>query len=375
MRCHTAVALGLLTSPWICGSVLADLITDPNDPRSWQGATVGTFALLYYGADTLETRQMVVDNQLLDDGVFDSSSSFAATLVANAWSTAPGAGGCLGTSSDLTGTGSYFYSCGLVDLFTAANSIDNLWFQTSGVVGETIFDLGLLAPKAAVFNTIDHGPLPQEAIESTVYLSNDMVAWTPAVVQRVWLEGFQSNLGILWDGFVYVVGTESGEEFRYVSIVHGGPGALIDDGDNEINGVLGVNGDGNPCGSLASFQNYGAGTAGTLGVPSLSLSGPPSLGSSFELLIGNSLGLPTHACLLIGSAPMAMPTIYGFELLVNPKRVRPVFLDTTGASLPMSLGTSITLCGTHHYLQLVHLDPAAPGSVAATQGLEIVIGQ
>lgn len=112
--------------------------------------------------------------------------------------------------------------------------------QTSNVIGDYIWDFGYQASKAAVFNTIDHGPLPQEAIESTVYLSNDQITWTEAVVERVWLEGFQANLGINWDGFVYAVGTGTTDTFQYASVIWGGPGALISDGDNEINGLLGL---------------------------------------------------------------------------------------------------------------------------------------
>jgi hypothetical protein len=76
-----------------------------------------------------------------------------------------------------------------------------------------------------------------------VYLSNDKIAWTQAVVQRVWLEGFKPNTGILWDGFTYAVGTGTNTTFRYASIIHGGPGALINDGDDEINGIMGLRGD------------------------------------------------------------------------------------------------------------------------------------
>ena len=43
-----------------------------------------------------------------------------------------------------------------------------------------------------------------------------------------------------WDGFVYAVGTGTTETFRYASITHGGPGSLIQDGDNEINGIMGT---------------------------------------------------------------------------------------------------------------------------------------
>lgn len=232
----------LLSGLVVAHASQAALVTDPNDARSWQGATVGTFAQLYYGSDTAANRQLVVDNKLLDDGIFNPSGYVASTLIKSIGQYSNQGGG---TSSDLTGTGGYGYSCcGAPDSrFAAANAIDNQWMQTSGVVGETVWDLGFQATKAAVFNTIDHGPMPQEAIESTVYLSNDQVNWTQAVVERVWLEGFQTNTGIQWDGFTYAVGTGTNTTFRYASIIWGGPGALIADGDNEINGILGTRAD------------------------------------------------------------------------------------------------------------------------------------
>lgn len=237
------VACVLTTAMFLVGHARGAIVTDPNDVRSWQGATVGTFAGLYYGSDTLANRQHVVDNQLLDDGLFNSAGFLAGSLVSNAWSNGSVS---TGSSTDSTGTGSYDYVLG-GNAFTAANGIDNLWLQTSGVVGQTVWDLGFQATKAAVFNTIDHGPLPQEAIESTVYLSNDLSGpWTQGVVERVWLEGFQTNTGILWDGFVFAVGTGTSDTFRYASVIHGGPGALINDGDDEINGIMGLRGDFTP---------------------------------------------------------------------------------------------------------------------------------
>ncbi|MEO8122683.1 MAG: PEP-CTERM sorting domain-containing protein [Burkholderiales bacterium] len=223
-------------------SALAALVTDPNDPRTWQGASVGTFANLYYGADTLANRQLVVDNKLLDDSIFDTTGFVGSTMIQ-----ATGVGST-GTSTDITGTGSYGYfaPCACGGVLDAGSGIDTHWLQTDNVIGHSIWDLGFDATKAAVFNTIDHGPLPQEAIESTVYLSNDKVTWTQAVVERVWLEGFQANTGILWDGFVYAVGTGSSNTFRYASVIWGGPGALIADGDNEINGIMGLKSDYTP---------------------------------------------------------------------------------------------------------------------------------
>ena len=232
--------MALLASTWfVMLGAHADLVTNPDDPRNWQGATVGTFAELYYGSNTLANRQLVVTNTLLDDGIFNTTGYLAGTLIKSIGDYS-GQGG--GTSTDLTGTGGYAYTCcgPAASRFDAANKIDNQWMQTGANVGDTVWDLGFQATKAAVFNTIDHGPMPQEAIESTVYLSNDQLTWVQAVVERVWLEGFMTNTNIVWDGFVYAVGTGTDATFRYASIIHGGPGALINDGDNEINGIMGT---------------------------------------------------------------------------------------------------------------------------------------
>lgn len=248
------IALSASTLLLAAGLAHATIVTDPNDPRNWQGATVGTFAQLYFGADTPANRQQVVDQQLLDDGIFDAPGYQSASLLANAWSANPAGRG--GTSADLTGTGDLGYTFGTTDLFTAANAIDNNWFQSGSAVGETVFDFGSAVTSAAVFPVIDHGPLPYESIESTVYLSNDLVNWTQAHVIRVFLEGFQPNLGIKWDGFTYVVTTADFVQFRYASIIHGGPGGLVNDGDDEINGMMGFNGIPTP--GAASMLGLGA---------------------------------------------------------------------------------------------------------------------
>lgn len=226
---------GLLLSQ----SAVATLITDPNDARSWQGATVGTFASLFYGSNTLANRQAVVDSQLMDDGLFSTSGFTEAALTqCLGCTTAPGISG---KSLDTTGTGSFAYSItSEQDRAYAASHIDQFWIQTGSGIGDAVWDLGPNASTAIIFNTIDHGPLPQESIESTVYLSNDKTTWTQAVTQRVWMEGYETNTGILWDGFTYAVGTGGTGTFRYASVIWGGPGALISDGDNEINGIMGA---------------------------------------------------------------------------------------------------------------------------------------
>ena len=160
-RISTVLAIsGVILVGAAGGTASAALVTDPDDPRSWQGATVGTFAALFFGSDTLANRQAVVTAGLLDDGIIPLAGATGAAMISG--------GGGVGTSFDLTGTGSFAFGGCACTPAQAGSLIDNLWVQTSGTIGVNVWDLGAPATKAAIFNTIDHGPLPQEAIESTV---------------------------------------------------------------------------------------------------------------------------------------------------------------------------------------------------------------
>ena len=56
----------LLVVGGIVQSAEAALLTDPDDPRTWQGASVETFRVAFGFA----TRQDVIDAHILDDGTF-----------------------------------------------------------------------------------------------------------------------------------------------------------------------------------------------------------------------------------------------------------------------------------------------------------------
>ncbi len=64
-RLNSKVFWSLLVLLILASSANATLLTDPNDARSWQGATVGTFAELIYGSNTLANRQQIIDDKLL----------------------------------------------------------------------------------------------------------------------------------------------------------------------------------------------------------------------------------------------------------------------------------------------------------------------
>lgn len=122
----------------------------------------------------------------------------------------------------------------------------------------------------------------------------------------------------------------------------------------------------------ASWVNYGTGHPGTLGVPSLTMATDPIGGTVAELQIGNSLGLPTIAALILGSDRTTLPTPFGGTLLVDPTFVLTVALGITETVVQIPLHTQ--LCGQMFTLQVVEVDLGASHSIAFSEGLELLIG-
>ena len=143
-----------------------------------------------------------------------------------------------------------------------ANSRDFYWVQDTG--NSTIFaggefggrpsegivwDLGGSANQAAVFVFVDHDPVPGEVLENTAWFSNDPNAldagWTQGVLTHVYGYGWSDDpdsdaIPDIADGMVAVYTLPGMATFRYVSVTHGGPGAVRRDGDNEIDAVGGL---------------------------------------------------------------------------------------------------------------------------------------
>lgn len=224
----TAASTGAMGAPCLAAG----------DPTTVLGASVATFISL--GVDPTVT---CIENSLWTD-----PSGF---LLGSYIKGAEGLGG----SPDPT---VLTYDGSTVDGTFAgnANSRDFYWVQDTGntvdfgggVFGGApsqgiVWNLGGPANQAVVFVQVDHPPLPGEVLENTAWLSNDPNAadggWTQAVLDHVYLQGWSPDPNIV-DGFVAVYKLPGGATFQYVSVTHGGPGAVHRDGDNEIDAVGGL---------------------------------------------------------------------------------------------------------------------------------------
>ncbi len=123
-----------------------------------------------------------------------------------------------------------------------------------------LFDLGGEANKVVVFPVTDHGPLPCESFEYSVYLTDDLDAgevvplgdpvdphkWNEAELYEAFLQGWDPNATA--DGMTTVWQLPCGVTFRYASVLagnHGNPTSACeyDSSEDEIDAVAGMNQD------------------------------------------------------------------------------------------------------------------------------------
>jgi hypothetical protein len=220
-------------------AVAAPCLTNLSDSvgNSVFGATVGTFASLGVNPNTT----------CIENGLWSAPSGFALGSYIQ------GAGG-YGAGINNAVLGSYGGYGGTVA--QAANGLDFAWVQNTGnqttfsggAIGARpskgiIWDLGGQANQAVVFPFVDHGPVPGEVLENSVWLSNDPNAadggWIQATLNHVYGAGWSADPNVS-DGFVAVYGLANNATFRYVSVTWGGPNAIVQDGDNEIDAVGGL---------------------------------------------------------------------------------------------------------------------------------------
>ena len=124
----------------------------------------------------------------------------------------------------------------------------------------------------------------------------------------------------------------------------------------------------------AGWTNYGAGFAGTNGVPGLSARADPVLGTKLTLDVENSRGAATPATLFLGSSRASIPTAKGGTLLVDAFLFLPLALPPVDLPVSGSLPDDPTLVGLTIDLQVVEADPGAAFGLSFTAGLELKLG-
>ena len=267
-RAGITAALALAT---LSGNAAADpCLTNASDTvgNAVFGATVQTF--INAGINPATT---CIENGLWSDPAHFTLGSYVG-----------GAEG-FGTATDPTVLGAYNTAGSLA---ANANARDFAWVQDvsgnenlNGITGDgpangIIWDLQGQANQVAIFVFVDHGPVPQEVLENTAWLSNDATAanagWTQAQLTHVYGAGWSPDPNIA-DGFVAVYQLPTAATFRYVSVTWGGPGAIQRDGDNEIDAVAGldvagggVGGGGGPLPEPASALLLGLGLLAAAGM-------------------------------------------------------------------------------------------------------------
>lgn len=122
------------------------------------------------------------------------------------------------------------------------------------------------------------------------------------------------------------------------------------------------------------FLNYGVGHPGTLGVPSLTSSNVPNLGTTITVDAGNSQGVDTFGLLIYGFRTTSLVTSRDGTLLVEPFGVRLVTVPAAGIQLPFIIPNQLQLCGFPLFVQMLQLDGGASRGMSFTDGLELGLG-
>jgi len=127
---------------------------------------------------------------------------------------------------------------------------------------------------------------------------------------------------------------------------------------------------------IAASASYGAGFAGSLGVPTLAASAPPVLGTSTTIDVGSSYGGWTVGFVFVGLSQASLSLPYGATLLVGDLVLPlvPITIAPALDSIPLDVPAHPWVAGAIVELQVVELDPGASHGLAFTPGLELEFG-
>jgi Tol biopolymer transport system component len=125
---------------------------------------------------------------------------------------------------------------------------------------------------------------------------------------------------------------------------------------------------------VASSTTYGTGFAGSLGIPTLTLSQPPVFGQPSDLLASNSRGTWTAGLLVVGTQRASILTTKGGTLCVVPTALFMEALSPSGFDRSFVTPFDVQLATLAVDAQMLEVDPGAPAGVSFTAGLELVFG-
>ena len=128
------------------------------------------------------------------------------------------------------------------------------------------------------------------------------------------------------------------------------------------------------CAIDAAWSNYGDGFPGTFGVPALTSSSLPVLGTSVTVDLANSCGQWTFALLFEGFERASIHSSLGGDLLLVPSMITVVGLPPWGATYSADLPTNGVFCGVTIDVQAIESDPGAVKGASFTEGLELLLG-
>ncbi len=142
-------------------------------------------------------------------------------------------------SGYMTSPSSYSYVMPSPKGTGSANAIDHHFIQDSNggaIDNALVWELPEETTTVDMFPSIDHGPVPGEALEATVYGFDDPAApsstWEVGDISTIFDEGWSD-----WISDDFVSRWEFSSAHKYYAARWGGPKALVADGDVELDGL------------------------------------------------------------------------------------------------------------------------------------------
>jgi len=119
------------------------------------------------------------------------------------------------------------------------NFPDHHWFHdTDGDL--VVFDMGTQVSQVVLFPAIDHPPIPEEAVEGTIYATNNLAdpenTWAVGDISTIYDPGWDAG----WIADDWVTVWDLPGSYRYIGVHWGGLKAMIADGDIEFDALCGI---------------------------------------------------------------------------------------------------------------------------------------